>query len=65
MTSTRMTLDAEQRSRVAVPHDQGRPAEIWEDTVLAGAGSFLSTANDMLKFVGAHFDPHGPLHPSL
>jgi CubicO group peptidase (beta-lactamase class C family) len=28
---------------------------VWEDTTMPGAGSFLSTANDMLRYLEAHW----------
>jgi CubicO group peptidase (beta-lactamase class C family) len=55
MHSTRMTLDESLRKRLATPHASGKPVLIWEDTTMPGAGSFLSTANDMLRFVEAHW----------
>lgn len=55
MDSTCMTLDESVRARLAVPHDRGRPVLVWEDTTMAGAGSFLSTTNDMVKYVQAHW----------
>lgn len=55
MDSTRMTLDDSLRARLATPHDGGKPVVVWEDTTMAGAGSFLSTANDMVKYVQAHW----------
>lgn len=55
MNSTRMTLDESLRARLATPHDGGKPVVVWEDTTMAGAGSFLSTANDMVKYVQAHW----------
>lgn len=61
MDSTRMILDEALRSRLAVPHDSGSPVKIWEDRTMAGAGSFLSTAADMLRYIEAHFP--GADHP--
>jgi len=54
MTSTRMTLDESLKSRLATPHDGGKPVPVWEDLTMAGAGSFLSTPGDMLKYLQAH-----------
>jgi serine-type D-Ala-D-Ala carboxypeptidase/endopeptidase len=54
MAGTRMTLDESLKARLASPHDKGKPVSVWEDRTLAGAGSFLSTAHDMLAFVRAH-----------
>jgi CubicO group peptidase (beta-lactamase class C family) len=55
MDSTRMTLDESLRSRLVTPHDGGRAVPVWEDTTMPGAGSFLSTANDMLRYISAHW----------
>lgn len=66
MDSTRMTLDEALQRRLAVPHDNGSPVKIWEDRTLAGAGSFLSTAADMLRYVEAHFPgADHPLHAAM
>lgn len=54
MDSTRMTLDDALKARLATPHDAGKAVVVWEDTAMPGAGSFLSTANDMLTFLDAH-----------
>ena len=60
MASTRMTLNADLESRLATPHDGGEPVLVWDDTTMPGAGSFLSTADDMLKYVAANWrDPAG------
>ncbi len=65
MDSTRMTLDESLRTRLATPHDGGNAVVVWEDTTMAGAGSFLSTANDMVNYIQAHWPadegPDGPL----
>jgi CubicO group peptidase (beta-lactamase class C family) len=55
LDSTRMTLDESLRARLATPHDGGKAVVVWEDTTMAGAGSFLSTAHDMVKYVRAHW----------
>lgn len=55
MDSTRMTLSETLRTRLATPHDGGEPVKIWEDTTMPGAGSFLSTAEDMVRYVQAHW----------
>jgi len=65
MTSTKMTLDDSMKDRLATPHARGEPTIVWEDRTLAGAGSFLSTANDMLKYVGAQFDEDNELYNTL
>jgi len=65
MDSTRMTLDDDLKSRLAMPHDGGKQVEVWEDTTLAGAGSFLSTPHDMLLYLQAHWDEENPLYESM
>ncbi|HUG18381.1 MAG TPA: serine hydrolase domain-containing protein [Planctomycetaceae bacterium] len=65
MHSTRMTLDENLKSRLAKPHDGGQAVEVWEDTTLAGAGSFLSTPHDMLLYVQAHWDEQNPLSEAM
>lgn len=55
MTDTRMTLTEEQRARVATPHDDDQPVEVWEDITMAGAGSFLASAKDVTQYLGAHW----------
>lgn len=65
MDSTRMTLTPELLARLATPHDAGKPVVVWEDTTMAGAGSFLSTCSDMMKYVEAHFEKDHPLHAAL
>ena len=65
MESTRMTLSPSLKARLATPHDGGKPVVVWEDTTMAGAGSFLSSCSDMLKYVRAHFDDSHPLHEAL
>lgn len=56
LNATRMTLDESLKRRLAVPHANGKPVVVWEDTTMAGAGSFLSTAGDMIRFLSAHFN---------
>lgn len=65
MGSTRMTLDDDLKSRLALPHDNGKQVEVWEDTTLAGAGSFLSTPHDMLLYLRAHWDRDNPLFDAM
>jgi CubicO group peptidase (beta-lactamase class C family) len=60
MQSTRMTLDEPLKKRLATPHDGGKAVVVWEDTTMPGAGSFLSTANDMLRYVQAQWQECGP-----
>lgn len=57
MKNTTITLSAEHRELLAQGYnEQGNPNPIWEDSVLTGAGSFLSNAEDMTKFIRANFD---------
>ncbi|HEV8160743.1 MAG TPA: serine hydrolase domain-containing protein [Pyrinomonadaceae bacterium] len=57
MKNTTITLSAEQRGLLAQGYnEQGNPNPVWEDSVLTGAGSFLSNAEDMTKFIRANFD---------
>ena len=54
MDSTRIELSTAQRERLARGHwADGRPAKNLEFQVFASAGSLLSTANDLLKFLAA------------
>ncbi len=55
MPDTRMTLSDEQHARVATPHDRNQPVEVWEDVTMPGAGSFLSSAQDISKYMRAHW----------
>lgn len=58
MTSTRIVLPPGLRARLATGHSTaGEPVSNWDIPTLAGAGALRSTANDMLKFVAAHFGP--------
>jgi len=55
MPDTRITLSADQKSRLVPGHGpDGKPAKNWDIPTLAGAGALRSTANDMLKFVAAN-----------
>ncbi len=58
MKNTTVTLSAEQQQKLLAQgyNEQGNPNPVWEDTVLTGAGSFLSNAEDMTKFIRANFD---------
>jgi CubicO group peptidase (beta-lactamase class C family) len=60
MTSTRITLTDDMKSRRAIGHDEsGKQAPNWEFKVYEGAGALRSTANDLLKFVAANLG-NGP-----
>jgi CubicO group peptidase (beta-lactamase class C family) len=55
MTSTSITLSADQQRRLAVGHnDKLASVPNWDLPTLAGAGAIRSTANDMLTFVAAN-----------
>jgi serine-type D-Ala-D-Ala carboxypeptidase/endopeptidase len=58
MSSTRITIDKESRSRFAPGHmADGQPAANWDLPVLAGAGGVRTTVNDMLLFAAANLAP--------
>ncbi len=55
MTSTSITLSADQRRRLAMGHnDRLAPVPNWDVPTLAGAGALRSTTKDMLTFVAAN-----------
>ncbi len=55
MNDTRVTLTAEQKTRLATGHNMElKPVPNWDVTSLAGAGALRSTVNDMLKFAAAN-----------
>ena len=57
MENTTITLNEEQRKLLAQGYNaQGNPNPVWEDRVLTAAGSFLSNAEDMTKFIKANLD---------
>jgi len=58
MKNTTITLSAEQQQKLLAQgyNEQGNPNPVWKDAVLTGAGSFLSNAEDMTKFIRANFD---------
>jgi len=54
LNSTAMTLPANVAPRLAIGHNETLQAvPNWDDTTLAGAGSLLSSANDLLTFLAA------------
>jgi serine-type D-Ala-D-Ala carboxypeptidase/endopeptidase len=62
MTSTVITLNADQRSRRATGYNlKLLPVQPWTGGVIDPAGSINSTAADMLKFGAAMVDPDSPL----
>jgi len=63
MKDTRITLDADQRARLAQGYKAfaevdgarvAQPSSNWDIPTLAGAGALRSTVNDMLKFLKAN-----------
>jgi CubicO group peptidase (beta-lactamase class C family) len=66
MTSTSITLSADQQRRLAVGHND-RLASVpnWDLPTLAGAGALRSTANDMLTFVAANLGATSPLMSAM
>ncbi|HTM53473.1 MAG TPA: serine hydrolase [Pirellulales bacterium] len=63
MDDTRITLDEDERARLAAGHDaDGNPQANWDLPTLAGAGALRSTAADMVRFLRAYL---GREHSSL
>lgn len=55
MSDTRITLNSEQKDRLATPHSaKGKTSNNWDLPAFAGAGALRSTVNDLLKFLDAH-----------
>jgi len=67
MKQTFVTVDSTNKSKISQGYDEnGKPAPIWTDNVLTGAGSFLSNGNDMIKFLKANLkDNASPISKSL
>ena len=65
MNHTFVTVDSSARNIVQGYDEAGKPAPVWTDTVLTGAGSFLSNAADMLLFIRANVDRHNPMYATL
>jgi D-alanyl-D-alanine-carboxypeptidase/D-alanyl-D-alanine-endopeptidase len=60
MTSTRVVLRPEDRTRLAPGHSaSGEEVANWDLAVLAGAGALRSSVDDMLTFVAANINPPG------
>jgi CubicO group peptidase (beta-lactamase class C family) len=54
MSSTSITLSADQKKRLAIGHNALlQPVKNWDLNALEGAGALRSTVNDMLKFLSA------------
>ena len=57
MNHTFVTVDSSNKNNIVQGFDEnGNPAPIWTDNVLTGAGSFLSNASDMVKFIKANLN---------
>lgn len=55
MNHTFVTVDSINKTNIVQGYDdEGNVAPIWTDNVLTGAGSFLSNATDMVKFIKAN-----------
>lgn len=55
MRDSRITLDDDQRRRLAPPYEASLAgAKNWDIPTLAGAGAIRSTANDLVKFIQAN-----------
>jgi D-alanyl-D-alanine-carboxypeptidase/D-alanyl-D-alanine-endopeptidase len=67
LPDTTTTLRPDMASRKAVGHLAGAAVPDWHDHVLAGAGtSVYSTADDMLRFLGAQLRPErSPLRDAI
>ncbi len=57
MNQTFVSVDSSNKNNIVQGYDEnGNPAPIWTDNVLTGAGSFLSNASDMIKFIQANLN---------
>jgi CubicO group peptidase (beta-lactamase class C family) len=67
LKSTRITLTAEMRSRMAQGHNRSlEPTPVWDLPAFAGAGAVRSTANDLLVLLEACLGRREtPLGPAL
>ncbi len=67
MKNTTITLSDEQKKLVAQGYDEdGNPNPIWQDSVLTGAGSFLSNTADMCLFIKANLNKnYASISPQL
>lgn len=61
MARTAIELAPEVKAHLAKGYTtKGLPTGVWRFAALAGAGGFVSNAEDMLTFVQASLEPHGP-----
>lgn len=66
MNSTLVTLGEAEKARLAPPFDADLfPSRTWEFQAMAGAGAIRSTADDMLKYLGAQAGLHDTLPNDL
>lgn len=67
MTQTSITLNDTLNKLLTQGYtESGQPNPVWVDNVLTGAGSFLSNASDMIKFIRANLnDKNSLISPSL
>lgn len=57
MKHTFISMDDANSKKIVQGFDENdNPMPIWTDTVLTGAGSFLSNASDMIKFIKANLN---------
>ena len=55
MKNTFVSIDSLNKSKIVQGYDENNKATpVWADKVLTGAGSFLSNASDMVKFIKAN-----------
>ncbi|MFA6312594.1 MAG: serine hydrolase [Sterolibacterium sp.] len=66
MDSTAISLTPRMKSHLASGHQDRIPTASWDNDALAGAGALRSTANDMLKYLGANLGINAsPLLPAM
>lgn len=67
LTSTSITLNAEQARRLVPGHDRFlEPVETWELLVMPASGSLRSTANDLLSFLSFNLHKQdSPLYEAM
>ena len=53
-------LPATTFERLATPHSGGDPVTHWELATMGSAGAMISTAQDLIRFGTAHWDPETP-----
>ena len=57
MNDTFVTIEKINKDKIVQQYNENNePTPIWKDNVLTGAGSFLSNALDMVKFIKANLD---------